>query len=140
MWVLSLALFMLMKSSALGTKELVSLDHSNFLALNFLMKNTVGWSKNPISSQTNKLMAGTKFSDYFDLNRYKKAKVLRHFIHLRLTNRPQILSTYHSISLTVNSRNQPKVCFSDVMHCQIRISETKMMPCLFCLWQSLFIF
>ena len=65
---------MLMKSSALGTKELVSLDHSNFLALNFLMKNTVGWSKNPISSQTNKLMAGTKFSDYSGIRRCKKAK------------------------------------------------------------------
>ena len=42
-----------------------------------------------LSSQTEKLMAGTKFSDYLDLNHYKKAKKLKHFIHLRLTNWPQ---------------------------------------------------
>ena len=35
---------------------------------------TVGWFKNPVSSQTEKLMAGTKFSDYLGLNHYKKAK------------------------------------------------------------------
>ena len=34
-------------------------------------------------------MAGTKFSDYLGLNHYKKAKKLKHFIHLGLTNRPQ---------------------------------------------------
>ena len=34
----------------------------------------VGWFKNPVSSQTEKLMAGTKFSDYVGLNHYKKAK------------------------------------------------------------------
>ena len=43
----------------------------------------------PLSSQTEKLMAGTKFSDYLGLNQYKKAKKLKHFIHLRLANRPQ---------------------------------------------------
>ena len=36
-----------------------------------------------------KLMAGTKFSDYLGLNHNKKAKKLKYFIHLRLTNRPQ---------------------------------------------------
>ena len=30
--------------------------------------------KNPVSSQTDKLMAGTKFSDYLGLKHYKKAK------------------------------------------------------------------
>ena len=35
---------------------------------------TLGWFKNPVSSQTDKLMAGTKFSDYLGLNHYKKAK------------------------------------------------------------------
>ena len=44
----------------------------------------IGWFKTPVSSQTEKLMAGTKFSDY-----YKKAKKLKYFIHLRLANRPQ---------------------------------------------------
>ena len=34
----------------------------------------VGWFKNPLSSQTEKLMAATKFSDYLGLNHYKKAK------------------------------------------------------------------
>ena len=29
-------------------------------------------------------MAGTKFSDYLGLKHYKKAKKLKHFIHLRL--------------------------------------------------------
>ena len=35
---------------------------------------TVGWFKNPLSSQTAKLMAATKFSDYLGLKHYKKAK------------------------------------------------------------------
>ena len=48
-------------------------------------------------------MAGTKFSDYLGLNHYKKAKKLKHFIYLRLPQRPQSLSTYDSISPTVNS-------------------------------------
>ena len=52
-------------------------------------------------------MTGTKFSDYLGLNHYKKAKKLKHFIHLRLTNRPQSLSTYHSTP-TVNSGNRLK--------------------------------
>ena len=49
----------------------------------------IGWFKNPVSSQTKKLMAGTKFSDYLGLNHYKKAKKAKHFIDLRLANRPQ---------------------------------------------------
>ena len=53
-------------------------------------------------------MSGTKFSGYLGLNHYKKAKKLQHFIHLRLTNRPQSLSTYHSISPTVNSGHRLK--------------------------------
>ena len=40
-------------------------------------------------------MAGIKFSDYVGLNHYKKAKKLKHFIHLRLPTWPQSLSTYH---------------------------------------------
>ena len=51
--------------------------------------NSVGWFKNPLSSQTEKLMAGTKFSNFLGLNYYKKAKKLKHFIHLRLPYRPQ---------------------------------------------------
>ena len=50
---------------------------------------TLGWFKTPVSSQTEKLMAATKFSDYLGLNHYKKAKKSKHFIHLRLANRPQ---------------------------------------------------
>jgi hypothetical protein len=41
------------------------------------------WSKNPVSSQTDKLIAATKFSDYLGLKHYKKAKKLKHFIHLK---------------------------------------------------------
>ena len=59
-------------------------------------------------------MAATKFSDYLGLNHYKKAKKLKHFIHLALAYRPQSLSTYHSISPTVNSTNtkSDKSCFN----------------------------
>ena len=39
-------------------------------------------------------MAATKFSDYLGPKDYKKAKKLKHFIHLRLANRPQSLNTY----------------------------------------------
>jgi len=49
----------------------------------------IGWFKNPLSSQTEKLMAGTKFSDYLGLNHYKKAKKFKNFIHFHFTYRPQ---------------------------------------------------
>ena len=48
-------------------------------------------------------MAATKFSDYLGLKYYKKGKKIKHFIHLRLANWPQSLSTYHSISPAENS-------------------------------------
>ncbi len=76
--------------------------------MDFLISSLLGWFKNPVSSQTDKLMAGTKFSDYLGLKHYKKAKKIKHFIHLRLTNWPQSLSTYHSISPTVNSGHRLK--------------------------------
>ena len=44
-----------------------------------------------LSSQTDKLMAGTKFSDHLGLKNYKKAKEIKHFIHLNLANWPQSL-------------------------------------------------
>ena len=69
---------------------------------------TLGWFKNPVSCQTDKLMAGTKFSGYLGLKHYKKANKLKHFIHLRLAQRPQSLSTYHSISPTVNPGHRLK--------------------------------
>ena len=53
-------------------------------------------------------MAGTKISDYLGLKHYKKAKKIKHFIHLRLTNQPQSFNTYHTISPTVNSGHQLK--------------------------------
>ena len=68
----------------------------------------LGWFRNPVSCQTDKLMAGTKFSDHLGLKHYKEAKKLKHFIHLRLANWPQSLSTYHSISPTVNSGHRLK--------------------------------
>ena len=49
----------------------------------------LGWFKNPVSSQTEKLMASTKFSDYLGLNHYKNAKKLKNFIHFHFTYRPQ---------------------------------------------------
>jgi hypothetical protein len=53
-------------------------------------------------------MAGTKFSDYLGLKHYKKAKKIKHFIHLRLAQRPQSFNTYHTISPTVNSGHRLK--------------------------------
>jgi hypothetical protein len=53
-------------------------------------------------------MAGTKFSDYLVLNQYKKTKKILHFIHLRLAQGHQSLSTYDSISPTVNSDQRLK--------------------------------
>ena len=53
-------------------------------------------------------MAATKFSDYLGPKYYKKAKKLKHFIHLRLANWPQSFDTYHTISRTGNSGYQPK--------------------------------
>ena len=53
-------------------------------------------------------MAGTKFSDYLGLNHYKKAKKLKHFIHLGLAQGPQSFVTYRSISPTGNLGNQLK--------------------------------
>ena len=53
-------------------------------------------------------MADTKFSDYLGLKHYKKAKKIKHFIHLRLAQRPQSFGTYHTISPTVNSGHRLK--------------------------------
>ena len=69
---------------------------------------TLGWFKNPVFSQTEKLMAATKFSDYLGLNHYKKAKKLKHFIHLGLAQGPQSFATYRSISPSGNLGNQLK--------------------------------
>ena len=38
----------------------------------------IGWFKNPVSSQTEKLMAATKFSDYLGLKKYEKGKNIYH--------------------------------------------------------------
>ena len=53
-------------------------------------------------------MAGTKFSDYLGLNHCKKAKKLKHLIHLGLVQGPQSFVTYCSISPTGNSDFQLK--------------------------------
>ena len=53
-------------------------------------------------------MAGTKLSDYLGLNHYKKAKKLKHFIHLRLAQGLQSFVTYRSILPVGNSSYQRK--------------------------------
>ena len=58
----------------------------------------LGWFKNTLSSQTEKLMAAINFSDYLGLKHYKKAKKIKHFIHLALAYWPQSFSSYHTIS------------------------------------------
>ena len=67
----------------------------------FLKK--LGWFKNPLSSQTEKLMAAIKFSDYVGLKHYKKAKKIKYFVHLALAYWPQSFITYYSISPAGNS-------------------------------------
>ena len=42
---------------------------SNF-ACRACYRYSLGWFKNPVSSQTEKLMAATNFSDYLDLKRF----------------------------------------------------------------------
>ena len=49
----------------------------------------LGWFKTPVFSQTHKLMAATKSSDYLGLKHYKNAKNLKHFNQLGLAQRPQ---------------------------------------------------
>ena len=68
----------------------------------------LGWFKNPVSSQTEKLMVGTKFSDYLGLKHYRNAKKIKHFNHLGLAQRPQSFSSYHNISPAGNSGHQLK--------------------------------
>jgi hypothetical protein len=51
-------------------------------------------------------MAATKLSDYLGLKHYKKAKKIKHIIHLGLAQRPQSFITYRSISPTGNSGYQ----------------------------------
>ena len=76
----------------------------------------LGWFKKPISCQTEKLMAGTKFSDYLGLKHYKKAKKIQNIIHLNLANRPQSFTSYHKY-ITYSEFRQPskKACSTYVM-------------------------
>ena len=54
---------------------------------------SLGWFKNPVSSQTEKLIAATKFSDYLGLKHYENAKNLKHLNHLGLAQWPQSFAT-----------------------------------------------
>ena len=67
---------------------------------NYVDSRPLGWFKNTHSSQTEKLMAAINFSDYLGLKHYKKAKKLKHFIHLPLAYWPQSFVTYRSIQPT----------------------------------------
>ena len=79
------------------------------LIMDFLIYGrNLGWFKSTLSSQTEKLMAAINFSDYLGLKHYKKAKKLKHFIHLGLAQGPQSFVTYRSISPTGNSGYQLK--------------------------------
>ena len=76
-----------------------TLDHT---LKRYIEEYILGWSKNPVSSETDKLMAGTKFSDYLGLKHYKKARKIKHFNHVDLAYWPQSFNTYHTISPTIN--------------------------------------
>jgi hypothetical protein len=60
-------------------------------------------------------MAGTKFSDYLGLKHNKKAKKIKHFIHLRLTNLPQSLCTYHIKVIIEKSRCEVSLMGQDTI-------------------------
>ena len=53
-------------------------------------------------------MAATKIFDYLGLKHHKKAKKIKHFIHLALAYWPQSFVTYRSIFPTGNSGYQLK--------------------------------
>ena len=53
----------------------------------------LGWFKNTLSSQTEKLMAAINFSDYLGLKHYKKAN------HLALAYQPQSIFLYNALDL-----------------------------------------
>jgi hypothetical protein len=57
-----------------GTK---SIRKSKKVCTNLLLICMLDWSKNPVSSQTDQLTAGTKFSDYLGLKHYKIAKKMK---------------------------------------------------------------
>ena len=62
-------------------------------------------------------MAATKFSDYLGLKHYKKAKKIKHFIHLRLAQRPQSFSSYHKYITYREFRLPTKKACSDYVMC-----------------------
>ena len=90
-------------STLLQNRKRIANFHEFFDPIKVFMKSfipacrltcSLGWFKNPVSSQTEKLMAATRFSDYLGLNHYKKAKKVKHFVHLGLAQRPQSFVTY----------------------------------------------
>ena len=71
-----------------------------------MVTRSLGGFKNLVSSQTEKLMAATKFSYYLGLKHYNKSEKIKHFIPLRLAHWPQSFATYCSKSPTGNSGYQ----------------------------------
>ena len=62
------------KNKVAGVTGTKSIRKSKKVCTNLLLISMLDWSKNPVSSQTDQLTAGTKFSDYLGLKHYKKAK------------------------------------------------------------------
>jgi hypothetical protein len=79
------------------TKKVCSSDvmhcQISIFEIKMMVKITLGQENFFVPGQrdngTHKLMAATKFSDYLGLKHYKKAKKIKHFIHLRLAQGPQ---------------------------------------------------
>ena len=103
-------------SISIGLEFEFQVDDSNHIPIkyrlfpitNLFTTCKLGWFKNTLSSQTEKLMAATNFSDYLDLKHYKKANKIKYFIHLALAYRPQSFITYHTISPWMNSGHRLK--------------------------------
>ena len=94
---------------------------------------SLGWFKNTLSSQTEKLMAASNFSDYLGIKHYKKAKKNKTF-HPFSFGLSASKFQYIPSGLTILyylrwiwGHQLKKVCSSDVMHFQIGIFELKMM-------------
>ena len=55
---------------------------------------TLGWSKNQVSSETQKFMAVTTFSDYLGQKHCRKIKIRKIHAHLGLENQVQSFSHF----------------------------------------------
>ena len=79
----SIAIFLIYQNGGLISKN----GDLEIISYIIYRMRAIGWFKNPVFFQTEKLMAGTKFSDYLGLNHYKKSKKIKIFHPFRVDPR-----------------------------------------------------